>query len=249
MSNYSHVVNAKEGEQFNTYTTERWPVGTIMELTDGRRYRFGSAGGSNLAVGKLCQSEVPEAAWDELVMPGATVVGDKSITITNGATTITKDELKGGYLNIEDDTGEGHLYKILGNDAELAGSAALVVRIAAPGIVVATTTATTVGVLKNPWRDVIIHPSPPTANLIGVPAVAIATTRYGWFQTRGPASILIDGTVVIGFSVMPSNAVDGAVEAWGLAEAAPPTEIGFACGRVIEVAATTEYGLIDLHLE
>lgn len=245
MSNYSHRVNAKEGEQFNTYLTEQWPVGTLMELSDGRLFRFFENGGTALATGKLCQMPVPGANFDELALPSALTVGQKTISITNGATTVTKDQFKGGFLRIEDDAGEGHNYKITGNDAEAAGSAAFNVYIAAPGILVACSTATTVGLLMNPYRDVIIHPSPATAKLVGVTCCAVGANRFGWLQTKGVAVCLAEGTWVINERLIDSATADGAMAPTASTAAGEEFYVAVA----LEVVATTEHGHVDLRID
>lgn len=252
------LIFGSEGEQFSEYTSQRWPLGTKLLFDDGREYRYALIGASNIAAAKLCQSEVPGANFDELVVPAAVPIGTKSITITNGATTAVKDLFAEGYINVEDDTGEGHLYKIKGNAAEGAGSAPIVVDIVGgkrdvatstdllSGILVAWTTSTTVGLTRSPFAQVIIHPSPNTACLTGVTPRALTAGRYGWLQVRGPASVTTEGTVIIGLSVKPSASADGAVNPWILTEATPNTEITPACGNVMEVAATTEESLICL---
>jgi hypothetical protein len=252
------VIYAPEGEQYNTYAAElsaagakgRWPAGTKMILQDGREFRFGQAGGSTLAPGKLNVAPAVGANFDELVIPAAVAAGSRTVTITNGATTIAANDFAEGYLNVEDDAGEGFLYKIASHTVEAAGSAAVTVTLEAPnGIQTALSTASTVGLAPSLYRNIVIHPSPNVSALVGVStAPSFTTTRWGWFQTRGVSSVLIDGTVGIGKTVMPSDATDGAVEAWILTEAAPPTEITPMVGTVIEVAATTEYGLIMLNV-
>ena len=85
---YPNVHFGNEGEQYNTYSTERWPVGTRMMLQDGRTFQFAEAGAVALAAGVLCQSEVPDADHDTLAVAAAGAVGDKFVTITNGVDTI-----------------------------------------------------------------------------------------------------------------------------------------------------------------
>jgi len=241
------LIHGTEGEQFSTYTDKRWPLGTKMILQDGREYRFGQAAGTGIAVGKLCAATANGGNFDELAIPTAVAAGTRTFNITNGATTIAANDFEDGYVNVEDDTGEGHLYKIKSHGIEAAGSAAVEVTLANPGgVKVAFTTSTTVGLMTSPYKDVIIHPSPNVTALVGVTAAAVTADYYGWFQVRGPGSVLIDGTVVIGDSVMASDATDGAVEAFGLTEGTPNVEIAPIVGTVIEVAATTEHGHILL---
>lgn len=244
----SVILNAPEGEQYNTYTNQRWPLGTLMMLQDGRKFRFFENGATALAAGRLIQSEVPGANFDELAIPSAVAVNTKAFNVTNGATAITLNQFAEGYMNVEDDAGEGHLYKIAGNAAEAAGSAPFEVQLA-HGILVAFTTATTVGLTKSPYRDAIIHPSPPTAAVLGVTPVAVAANAFGWVQTWGPCSVLTEGTLVIGDSVQASSSADGAVTPFTLTEGTPNVEITPVVGWCMELAATTEHSLVFLTIE
>lgn len=239
--------NAKLSETKKTYTNRRWPLGTLLVTQDGRAFRFAENGATALAAGVVVQSEVPGANFDELAVPTARSVGDREVTVTNGATSVTADMFAGGYLNVEDDTGEGTLYLIESNSA--AGNAGTISITLAEGLTIAWTTSTTVGLTKHPLADVIIHPSPPTAAVQGVVPTSVAANAFFWAQVRGPASVLTDGTVGIGKSVMASDATDGSVEAWALTEGTPNTEIAAAIGTVMEVGATTEHSLVKLAIE
>lgn len=256
---FPSLIHMNEGEQFSEYTDQRWPLGQKAALPDGREYRYALIGGVNIATGKLTQAEVPGANFDELAVPAAEALGQTVLTITNGATTAVKDLFAEGYVNVEDDTGEGYLYKIKSSAAELAGSAPIDITIensrrnvvtgaaeGTKGLMLAWTTLTTVGLTKSPFRDVIIHPSPNTAVLTGVTPRPLTAARYGWLQVRGPASVLVQGTHVIGLSVQPSSSADGAVTPFTLTEGTPNTEITPVCGDCMEVAATTEHGLVNL---
>lgn len=244
---YPNVHFGNEGEQYNTYSTERWPVGTKMMLQDGRTFQFAKAGAVALAAGVLCQSEVPDADHDTLAVAAAGAVGDKFVTITNGVDTIEANLYAGGYLCVEAaaGTGEGVVYKIANAHDAIANATNGTIPLER-GLAIALNTSSTVTLVKHPCRDILIHPSPPTANVVGVTATAIAANKFGWIQTGGVGCCLIDGTVVIGQSVMPSNGTDGSVKAWGLTEGAPNVEITPAIGRVVEVAPTGDSGLINL---
>lgn len=238
------------GEQYNTYEDQRYPLGQILQLADGRTYRFARVGSVAAVAGSLYQSEVPGANFDELVVPAAVAVNATTITVTNGATAATENMFAGGYLNVEDDAGEGRAYRIKGNEAADGTDPLVIYLDPEQGIQEALSTASTVGLAKSRFAGVIIHPSPPTAALVGVAAADIPATNYGWFQVRGEASVLTSGTVVIGNVAVASTATDGAVGPFALTEGTPNTGAGqLVVGQVMEVAATTEHSLVLLTLE
>lgn len=244
---FPNVIALSYGQEKETSTTHGGiPLGAVGVLPDGRRFRRVQAGASALIAGNMVQGEAPKADWDELDLNTA-VAGDKTVTITNGATTaITANVFKDGFLSIEDDTGEGRIYKIKSNPAA-ATSATCVLTLYEP-IAVSLAAATTCLISKSNYAGVVIKATTHTSAVIGCAVSAIPAAGYGWIQTAGPCAVLTDGTVVLDSWVMCSNGTAGAVEAWGLAEAAPPTEIQAPVGTVIEVAATTEHSFINLSL-
>ena len=202
--------SAPQGANFDTYAAKRWPLATLLQAQDGRRWRFAENGGTAAVAGSLYQSELPTEAWDQLVIT-ATATTARSITVTNSSTAIAADDLLDGYLNVEDDTGEGRLY-LLASHSAIASAVAGTLNFA-PGNNprVALTSATTVGLSKNPFKDVIIHPSPPTARVVGWANAAIAADEWGWIQTGGPVSALTDEVLLAYKGVQPSAATNGAV--------------------------------------
>lgn len=237
-----NVAFGGNGAQFVTGTAKTSPLGTAMYFADGRKFRYGQAAGAQIATAKLCQQTLNSANWDELVVPTARNVGDMTITLTTGATAVAKDALVDGWINVEDDTGEGYLYSVAGNDA--AGTTAtLTVRLNEP-LQVAWTTATTVGIFASPYSAVIVHPSPATAMLVGVTPRVINASAFGWFQTAGPASVTIEGTVVINEGVIDSASADGAVAPTASTAAGEENYVGV----TMEVAATTEQGIVWLKI-
>lgn len=227
-------------------TTQEFPLGTFLRFQDGRTFQYGSAGASvALAPGKLYQSEVPGANFDDIVVP-ATAIGARVLTVTTQATLISADLFNGGYVVVQDDTGEGYAYLIDDTAAVAATTLGTGAIVLAEGIVVALIAATTVLLTKNPLANVIVHPSPATAAVVGVATGVVAASSFSWLQTRGLCPVLTDTTVVIGKSVIASSLVDGAVTPMVLTEGTPNTEIQPIVGIVHEVAIDTEYSAIKL---
>lgn len=248
---HEQVLYGPDGEQFNIYTSRRWPLGTQLILQDGRRFRFVRNGAVAMVPGKLYQSELPDPDHDTLAVVSGTL-GARAIRLTNGADTIEADLYADGYIVTEAAAGAspGRLYRIAGSHAAITNATDGNIPLAGgSGLQAALNTSDTVTLVKSPYADVIVHPSPPTAMVVGVAMGAVAAAGFGWVQTRGITPCLIDGTVTIGLSVMPSNAIDGSVEAWALTEGTPNVELYPAIGRVIEVAPDTGYGLIYLELD
>lgn len=239
-------VTAPYSEMYRTSSNQRQPIGTGMVTQDGRWFRYGRLGGSAITLpARLFQSEVPHANWDELAVAAA-AVGAKTVTVTLGAQLVAADDFNGGYLLVEDDTGEGFEYLIEDTPA-IAASAAGAISLV-NGLIVALVAATTVSLLKHPLDDMIIHPSPPTAAVAGVNKVAMAANAFGWFQVRGLCAVLTEGTLVIGDSVQASSTTDGAVTPFTLTEGTPNAEITPVVGHCVSVGATTEHSPILLNL-
>lgn len=258
------VIHGQEGEQFNSYTTQRWPLGTMLLLQDGRRFRFGKNGAGAATAGLLFQSEVPDGNFDTLAVPAATsttgTAGTRKVKITLPAASVAKNLWAEGYLVTEAaaGAGEGYAYKVVSHPAS-AGSEDIVVDIATP-LKHTLTTSDKATMIKHPGGDVIVHPAPPTAALYGVAAGAIAASSYGWFAVGGVQPVLVVGTHVIGGGLIATGTVtgspDGSVEAAGVAitttaaTIAQITELtGALIGTCIEVAPTTGYGAAYLKLD
>lgn len=249
----SHVFKSKikvvpaKIDPFATDTVQQYPLGT--ELRHGlRRFRYALNGGSSIAVAKLVQSVVPLAGHiDEVVdepAAGSTTIAFTPNTVTTDD--LAENELADGYLYINDDTGEGYMHQIKSHPAIVGGTSGTITLV--DPIVVTLGANATATVLHNPYRKVIIHPSPPTAPVMGVTVAAVGANEFCWLQVYGPCPVLIDGTVVIAQEVMPSTNTDGAVMALGFTEGTPNVTIAPPCGVVLAVNATTEHGAIWLNL-
>ena len=230
------------------------PLGTRMVLPDGRVFRYSFANGA-VGAGKGVQSSIALANQDtDLAVNSATAVGANSVSITFGTspnTDVTADQYASGYLFVNDEAGEGHVYRIKGTNAHVAAdvSASPAVDINLEGgdtIATALTTSSQVGLVANPYKDVIITPAgAQTARCVGYTATDVADDEYFWAQTWGEAALFADGTLVIFESVRVSDGAAGAVENYATETGAEEQVVGFATNFL---AATTEYQLVFLQI-
>lgn len=194
---------------FDTGSTKVAPYGTALRLDDGRVFRYVEMGGTVGVVAKLYQGEAAVANHINRTVSAA-AIGATQVSVNVGATAAAANDYAEGYLQTNDATGEGYQYKIK-SSASAAGSDALVVQLYDSLIVALAASDSEVSLFKHPCKDIIIHPSPPTAEVIGVPTVIIAADGFGWAQTYGPAICLAQGTAGVNTRIIPSATVDGAV--------------------------------------
>lgn len=214
-------------------------LGTIRILSDGRTFAYARAGATDLAAGKVTQTAIPSANASDETVAASAAVGDMSISVTFGGA-VTADFYKDGWLWINDDTGEAHVYRIR---SHAAGTAAVIVYLKDPIRVAVTAGAGTVSCIQNPQDLVLVYPTTGTGAPAGVPPIPVTANYYFWNQVKGPAAVLTDGTVVIGQHVRVSDGVAGAVEPL---DRDGTHENEAEVGTVLAVNANTEYSLINL---
>ena len=164
---YPSAVYGPDDERFNVYTTQRWPLGTILRLQDGREYRFGRNGAVAAVAGCMYQSEVPDADHDSLAVPSSTsnVIGSRSLVVTNGGDAVEANLYASGYAVTEAaaGSGEGRAYKIDVAHDLLAASVSITIPLAAGnGLQTALDTSDTITLVKHQMADVVIATAPPT---------------------------------------------------------------------------------------
>lgn len=225
-----------------TYTTELYEVGQRYPDGAGRVFRFTLAGASNLARGKLCVAPTIVANHINLSWQTVPTVGAKTVKVTLGATAATADQYKGGWLVVNDATGEGRAYPIEGHPA--AGSAGTITLKLKESIDTAgVASEANVDLVANNWRGAVISVTDQADMPIGVPVVAITSGQYGWLQTSGPCAVLMDEAVTNGQAVTIGTGVAGAVEAQ---DAAGEPVVGIVSGTA---GVDTEYQLVELMID
>jgi hypothetical protein len=236
------TIHGTEGAQYVSYSSRpQIKLGTKMLFQDGRAFRFASAGASTALVpGFIYQSEVPTLNSGLAVATHA--VGDQSLTVTFGGA-VTLNEYEEGFVWMDTNANSVvTMYKIKSHPAGTAVAVALY-----SPINEAILAASTVSAIKSPYKSVIIHPSSPTAMVVGVCVYPLPVSTYGWLQVKGPCPIMNDtatDTLVIGTNAVCSPDRNG--EVCGQNTGGGDEII---VGRVLTIEADAQFALIDLTLE
>ena len=215
-------------------------LGEKMVTPDGRVFRYVKAGATALVPGTLQQAPVEITNHQNLAPTANVAIGATSFTVTLGATAVTANQYAGGFVIITTSTGAGYQYRIKSHKAA-ALSATVQLTLEDPVLVAFVSASSKVDLVLSPYSGVIINPTTATSLPVGVAVYPITASYYGWLQTHGPAALLADGAVVVGTSVVASNATAGAVEAL--------TGVQAIVGLAQTGIATTEYGSVFLTLD
>jgi hypothetical protein len=220
------VFYGKYSEKNNSYANAgndnvgRFRLGHSLILPDGRVFRFVLNDGTVEVAGNLYQSTVSVANHRNATADASRAVGAVQISATLGGTAAGIDIYAEGSVHANDATGEGNYYRI--NRAIEAGqahaaadsSAVLTVNLEAhESVQVALASSTSqVSFTRNKYHQVLIHPAPPTGNVVGVSPGVAAADEFYWSQVKGYASVLADGTLLEGLHAQASITTPGAVE-------------------------------------
>lgn len=230
---FPNVIFGSEGLLQQNSSSEIVPVGSLLIIEDGRTFRFTEMFTTAAVVGSLNQTEVhtTDQSGEAIDTLDAGVVDLTTVVTTN--TGVTSPEYVNGYIYTDNATTLPMMRIKSTTTATASNSITVTLYHPTP---TAIASGNTVSYIKNPWRDVIVHPAPETAPCIGVAKVAITADQFGWLQTSGPASILYDTntTVIagIGDPIGPHQGTAGAIG--GVADSTPDTLfiVGSALGLV-----------------
>lgn len=219
---YPNRILGADAAPYASHVTQQFPMGQVMELPNGKIFRYAKMGGTLGVANKLYQAAVGAGNWDSLAVVTC-ALGASTISLTNGATAITENNFAEGSVVEETAAGLGHCYPVKSNTA--AGAATCVFTLA-DGVTVqnALTAGThTMTVEPNPWKDIVIMASPQTSLIVGIPLVVIAIGGCGWVQTHGVCSCVYDDTggteTTPADKLRPSEDDDGGVALFNADEA------------------------------
>lgn len=220
-------------------------LGSRWDLSDGREVRLGKvASGTTVVPGKMYQSAAFIADHQNLATTAVQAYSANGnvpakVTATLGATAVTANQYAGGFLIVNDATGEGQTLKIASHPAaDASATCAFTLEDGPTTALVAATSE--VSLVPPDGSGIIIMPTTATGAVFGASLYNIAASAYGFFVTKGITAVLGDGTPTIGSAATCSNAVAGAVENGVIAQ-------GFV-GTFAYTGVDTEYRAVIINL-
>lgn len=240
-SNFIEGLSAFGQDGWTSQATQVHSLGARAETKDGRVFHYAQAGASDTVAGNVLQSAAPIANHLANTAP-AVAIGATSFAYTPGATAGAANLYAEGYLSIDTTPGNGYTYQVSGH-AAITSSVAFTLNLLDP-IQVALTTSSRIGLVHNGYKNLIVNPTTATAAVAGVSPYIITAVQYGWVQTWGPASVLINGTPGVGIGVVVSATTAGAVDV-----AAVAAEVNVRIiGHMMQVGVSTKNNMVSLKI-
>jgi hypothetical protein len=229
---------------------QKYALGTILDLEDGRRFRYMKNGGVILYKALMAQAAAIETKWESEVQTAKTAsVGDTDIPvlITTGSS-LAAHEWDEGWIIIESGLAGaiGDMYKIASHTVH---ATAVTVTIQDPGGVRTALDANQVcTIIRSPYMAMIVTPvaADPTGQAMGVPLVDIPISYYGWIQSRGPCPLIVDTgeTLVLG---TPAGFTSGGITVAGTCGKTAVDDATY--GQSLTNATAAEAGIVNLTIE
>ena len=209
---FPNVIAGKYGWEKQQTSSQRHKLGTEMQFVDGRKFRYVEVGGSAITEGLLVASEAVAGNHDEdLVITTSPSAGDTTISITLGGTAAAKNLYAEGYLFLNvpilgTSANPHEMYKIKSHAAVSSSGTGTFTIDEEDGFATAITAGTeTAGLIKSPYKDVIVAPAAVAGRFVGVTTRSMTADYYGWIQTRGISVAKIDGTPALNAPLGPSS--------------------------------------------
>ena len=233
------------GWEKQTTSSQRQVLGAEMAFPDGRKFRYVENGGTALQEGNVVASEAPVAHHDEDLGVTTVAAGASSVTVTLEGTEVTKNLYAEGYLFFNLPTmstaGSRVFYKIKSHPQADASATVAITLDEPDGTVIAVTNGTeTAGLIKSPYKDIVVAPAAIVGRYVGVTVSQIAASYFGWVQVAGMTVATLDGNVALGTVVGSSGTHAGSLVAVG-------ADVTAALGRVHgKVGVNDEYHTVML---
>lgn len=237
------------------------PLGQLMILPDGKRFKHSKAGGTALAAGVVTSTSATQAglggvAGSGLVASATTTYnlsGATTVYLTTAKSAITADQFADGYLNVQGPAAStyiGYVYRIKSNlSAATSANLALTLYETDPLKVSFKAGTTTCSLRTNPYKDQIVFVDT-TAPPQGVVPTAVSASFYFWLCTNGVASAIQSATVAIAQS--PFTADTAAAGSITIASSAAASANVFAyqsLGWTLEGASASEAVMVDMRID
>ena len=227
----------------STQTTAQHALGTMGVTSDGRMFRYAQNAGVEIGAGLLCVAADITTNHEDMEL-NTYAVGDKTLDITLGGTAVVGNEYQEGFVMVVDSAGEGHYHKMKSAPAQ-SNTTGTFTPILYDPIEVAADANTTVTIVRNKYRDVVVSDRTLADLPVGVCPIVIPVDAYFWVQKKGYCTILVDSNnTTAGQPITIGDNGSGAVE---LHDAA--TEVIVGHQPVGANSDAGEYGIYILNLE
>ena len=224
-------------------TIKKFPLGALGYAFGGNKaFRYGRNNASTAAVaGNVQTAAAIVANHENQLVDVSAAINATTVTVNVGATAAAKDLYAEGEFCVNDATGEGISYRVLGN-AAIASSGTGNVFLAEP-LQVALTLDVSEFTLKQNLYDRFVIGADQALQAVGVANKAIAVDLYAWLQTRGLCATLADETIAVASAVVIGSSLDGSVETADTDDVVP------FIGVATQAAVDTEHRLIYLTID
>lgn len=194
--------------------TAKEEVGTKRVLRNGDVYRYAKCGATGLANGVALAAPTIAAGIMNEACASAHAIGDTIITETiTAGVAYAEGYFKGGYLSINDGTGESYQYPIESSTAVGAADTSITVTLDRPIVTALVATTSEFTLVPNPWMGVAVTTDEENV-FAGVTEMAVTANYYFWAKTGGVATVLSEATAAVAVgAVMTLSATSGALQA------------------------------------
>lgn len=178
---------------YNESVDQLFWYGKRLITFDGRAFRY-SGSKTALLSGYGAANYTTVATQNGAVLPFATVAGQSTIRITiantngYGGGAIAKDELVGGYIEIQEGAGSAVTRMITANDYVATAGGVISVTLDGPLVAAYSVSA---------WADMVLNPYRYLGKglldynaFMGVPTINRTSSYNGWVQTWGPCYVV-----------------------------------------------------------
>jgi hypothetical protein len=244
---------------YESSASQKYVLGTKLEMPDGRVFRYAKAGGTALVQARMTQSGVTSAAhYTAIPQTGyARAVGQTDITalvatgaIAGTATGYEENAFSGGWLvcNKVSPAVLGDIYGILAS--KMVDETHIDLKLASPWRNAMLATGEITLTVNKFFKTLVFAAYDATAQAAGVPLCAVPIGYYYWSQVKGPAPLLVDGSETmdigqaVGCPVTLGTAGNGGPLITTTAEV-----LRRPWGTCMEIATDGEPALVDLFLE
>ena len=245
-------------------TTQLYPLGTELVYGERKfRYAFmGAAATAGLLVQQaahvahhtnclVIDADAGTLAAESETDDGAATTyshaaGSRSICIdTAGDTDLTADQYAEGFLQVNDEGGQGQLLKIRSHLSHDHGEdPSVTIQTYDPLVTAVVKNASQCTLIKNPYKDVVTAPVTETGAIVGATVIDMSDDNYGWLCVSGPASLLVsNANVILGHRVVRSDADAGGIMPDNGDDLTP--QIGQVMGGGV---VDTEYAMVWLNI-